>query len=77
MWLTPKSSQNVPCPSTIVNENQLKEVNHQTYLGIIFDKQLCWDHQVNDIYKQVAYQVAYNLHLLIKYSLELFDIFHP
>ena len=55
MWFTPKSSQNVSCPSIIVNDNQLKEVDHQKYLGIIFDKQLCWDNQVNDVCKRVAY----------------------
>ena len=38
-WFTPKSSQTVLIPSIIVNDNQLKEVDHQKYLGIIFGKQ--------------------------------------
>ena len=40
--------------------NKLREVDHQKYLGIIFDKRLLWDHQVNGVCKIVAYY----LHLL-------------
>jgi len=47
-------------PAISVDGNQLQEVNHQRYLGIIFDKKLNWDCQVNDVCKQVAYY----LHLL-------------
>jgi len=55
MRFTPKPSNNVSCPSAIVNNTWLKEVNHQKYLGIIFDKKLCWDIQINDICKRIPY----------------------
>jgi len=42
-------------PSIVVNDTQLKEVDHQKHLGIIFDKQLCWDNQVNYVCKRIAY----------------------
>ena len=57
----------MPCTSII---NQLKEVNHQRYLGIIFDKKLCWDYQANDVCKWVAYY----LHSLSIHQNS--DIFH-
>jgi len=42
MWFTPKSLKNVS-RSLTANNTQLKEVDHQKYLGIIVDKKLCWD----------------------------------
>ena len=60
MWFTPKPSKNVSHPTILVNNTQLHEVDHQKYLGIIFDTKLCWDSQVNDVCKRVAYY----LHLL-------------
>ena len=40
MWFTPKSSRNISCPAVFVDGNQLQEVDHQKYLGIIFDKKV-------------------------------------
>jgi len=60
MWFTHKPLKNVSCPSIVVNNTELKEVDHQKYLGIIFDKKLYWDNQVNDVCKRIAYY----LHLL-------------
>ena len=37
MWFTPKPSKNVSHPIILVNNTQLQEVDHQKYLGIIFD----------------------------------------
>jgi len=68
MWFIPKPLKNVSCSSIVVNNT---EVDHQKYLGIIFDKKSCWDNQVNDVCKQIAYY----LHLLsihwnlLKYSI--------
>jgi len=47
-WFTLK---NVSGPAIFVDGNQLQEVDHQRYLGIIFDKKLKWNCQVNDVCK--------------------------
>jgi len=73
MWFTPKPLKNVSCPSIVVNNTQLKEVDHQKYLGIIFDRQLCWDNQVNYVCKRMAY----SLHLLSIHRNSGFDILYP
>jgi len=46
MWF-----MNVSGPAIFVDGNQLQEVDHQIYLGIIFDKKLKWDFQINDVCK--------------------------
>jgi len=61
MWFTPKPSKmRHTYPFIFVNSTQLQEVGHQKYLGIIFDRKLCWDNQLNDVCKWAAYY----LHLL-------------
>ena len=40
MWFTPKNNSG---PVIFMNGNQLQEIDHQKYLGIIFDKILKWD----------------------------------
>jgi len=50
----------VPGSAILVDNNQLREVDQQRYLGIIFNKRLLWNSQVSDVCKRVAYY----LHLL-------------
>ena len=49
MLFTPKTSQNISCLVIFMDGNKLQEVDHQKYLGIMFDKRLRWDHHVNDV----------------------------
>jgi len=75
MWLIPKPLKNVSCPSIVVNNTELKEVDHQKYLGIIVDKKLCWDNQVNDVCKQIAFtenSLAYSVLKLLSEPLIFF-----
>ena len=71
MWFVRKCTSNVVPPAILVDDHQLKEVDKQTYLGIIFDRHLQWGPRLSS----VCSSVSYYLYLLSPHQKSLsFDV---
>ena len=55
MWFSMKRICTAALPAVSVNNTVLKNVNHQKYLGIIFDDKLQWSPHIDKICKSMSY----------------------
>ena len=55
MWFAQKHASNVVLPAIFVDDQQLKEVDKQRYLGIIFDRHLQRGPQLSSVCSSGSY----------------------
>ena len=47
MWFSSKRASDVTCSPILIDDSPLHHVETQKYLGMIFDKKLQWEAQLN------------------------------
>ena len=65
MWFAQKHASNVVHPAILIDDHQLKEVDKQRYLGIIFDRHLQWGPQLSSVCSLVSYLLSLHWKSLI------------
>ena len=81
MWLSIKPSP-TEAPTIVINNAALSVVCKQRYLGVIFDSQLKWTHQVASVCKSMSYYLMISSHAktlpssVIKILIESFVLSH-
>ena len=77
MWFARKCASSVVLPTILVDDHQLKEVDEQKYLGIIFDRHLQWGPQFTSVCGTVCHTSYIYLAFTVSMSTTIAEQVHP